>query len=319
MDQVLQERYDALENEKASLKPDNPDDRFRRTVIENEQQQIQDQAAEADRLLRQAEEVADIQLPEDYDARWGVVGANDEIKNLISQVKAYTFSVHNDELAEQSDQYRAKLQALEEHLADNVAKANQLEGDNEVLTNRAVTAEATVLRVQNELKDALSKRDNAVQIKEEAEAERDRLKTQNDSLNGQVNELEGMLRTYRSRQSAGNGVGGGLILTSTLKRESDEERTDRLKREQLEALNRQLNRRGIPPVTVPPSTSSVASEQQEEAETGNEETFQANYVSFDAVSEHSVHGEVASEAGGLEIRFAALEARVEQLEQRQSA
>ncbi|QHT60658.1 hypothetical protein GXP70_12385 [Paenibacillus lycopersici] len=316
--QELQARYDALEAQKAALNPDNSDDKFQITVIENEQQQIKDQLSDADRLQRQAEEVADIQLPEDYDARWGVTGANDEIANLIRQVKEYAFSVHNDEMAEQSDQYRAKLQDLEQQLAVSATMVNQLEADKETLTNRAMTAESAVLRAQDDLKDALSKRDNAVQQKEEAEAERDRLRTQVGSLNSQINELEGMLRTYRGRQGVSNGT-GGLVLTSTLKPESDTDRADRVKREKVEQLNRMLERRGITPVQVPPPTSPQQPEEAPEVAAEPEERFPAEVATLATVQGQSTDGAMEGKAEGVADRLAALEARVAVLEQRQTA
>ncbi|MGK9250848.1 hypothetical protein [Paenibacillus humicus] len=319
----LQAKYDALEAEKSALNPENPDDRFRRTVLENEQAGIAAQMKESERLQRQAEEVADVQLPEDYDARWGVTGANDEIRNLISQVKEYAFAQHNDELAALLDEHAMKERDLQDRIQTLTEDGAQFEDKIDALNNELAMERAAKHAAISATQDAESKRDNAVAQLEEAQAEAKRQQAQAESYKRQIDELEGMLRTYKSRQVSGNK--GGLVLTSTLKPESDDDREARLKRERLEQLNRQLARRGADPLPVPPAVSfSTAQEpteeapaQQEEgkpADTHSDERFSENAVQDDAVEGKPTDGTVALTPAEVVARLAELEGRVERLE-----
>ncbi|OXM17334.1 hypothetical protein CGZ75_12230 [Paenibacillus herberti] len=303
------------------MNPDNPDDRFRRTVLENEQAGILTQIKEAGRLQRQAEEVADVQLPEDYDARWGVTGANGEIRNLISQVKEYAFAQHNDELATLIDEYVVRERELQEQLqalSEQATETKRLVDDTAEEMRRERSAKHAAVEG---MQDAEQKRDNAVAMLEESQAEAQRLKVQNDSYKRQIDELEGMMRTYRSRQSSGNK--GGMILTSTLPKESDEDREERLKREKLEQLNRQLQARGIDPLPVPPLSGSVifpsaaddapASVPAEEVKPADER-FSTDAVPHDSLDGQPADGAVALSPEEVIARFTALEGRIERLE-----
>lgn len=319
----LREKYEALEVEKIALNPENPDDRFRRTVLENEQANIAAQLKDAERLQRQAEEVADVQLPEDYDARWGVEGANDEIRNLISQVKEYAFAQHNDELAALLDEHTAHERELQDRIQTLTEDGAQFETKIDALYNELAMERAAKHAAISATQDAESKRDNAVAQLEEAQAEAKRQQALAESYKRQIDELEGMLRTYKSRQ--GSGSKGNLVLTSTLKPESDEDREARLKREKLEQLNRQLARRGADPIPVPPAVSFPTAEepakqapaQQEEgkpAEPDSDDRFSEDAVSHDTVEGQPADGAVALSPAEIAERFAALEGRIERLE-----
>lgn len=315
----LREKYEALEVEKIALNPENPDDRFRRTVLENEQANIAAQLKDAERLQRQAEEVADVQLPEDYDARWGVEGANDEIRNLISQVKEYAFAQHNDELAALLDEHTAHERELQDRIQTLTEDGAQFEDKIDALINELAMERAAKHAAISATQDAESKRDNAVAQLEEAQAEAKRQQAQAESYKRQIDELEGMLRTYKSRQGSGNK--GGLVLTSTLKPESDEDREARLKREKLEQLNRQLARHGADPIPLPPAvifpTAEEAPAQQEEgkpAEPDSDDRFSEDTVQDDTVEGKPADGTVALSPEEIDARFAALEGRIERLE-----
>lgn len=318
----LHEKYEALEVEKMALNPENPDDRFRRTILENEQAGIAAQIKEADRLQRQAEEVADVQLPEDYDARWGVEGANDEIRNLISQVKEYAFAQHNDELAAVLDEHAARERELQERIRvlteDAVQYESKIEAAGEDLRKERAAKHAAI----EGMRDAESKRDNAVTMLQEAQEEAKRQQAQAESFKRQIDELEGMLRTYKSRQ--GSGSKGGLVLTSTLKPESDADREERLKREKLEQLNRQLERHGAAPIPLPPVAGTVtfpgaAADAPASAPEAEEVKPVDDRFSEDALPDNAVEGKSADRAVALSAeeiadRFAALEGRIERLE-----
>lgn len=319
----LQAKYDALEAEKSALNPENPDDRFRRTLLENEQAGIAAQMKESERLQRQAEEVAYVQLPEDYDARWGVEGANDEIRNLISQVKEYAFAQHNDELAALLDEHAAHERELQVRIQTLTEDGAQFEDKIDALNNELAMERAAKHASIAATRDAESKRDNAVSQLEEAQAEAKRQQAQAESYKRQIDELEGMLRTYKSRQ--GSGSKGNLVLTSTLKPESDEDREARMKREKLEQLNRQLARRGADPIPVPPAVSFPTSQepveqapvQQEEgkpADTDSDDRFSEDAIQDDTVAGQPADGAVALSPEEIAARFAALEGRIERLE-----
>lgn len=315
MSQGLQQRYDELEAAKAGLNPDNPDDRFRFTVIEQEQAQIRVQfdgvlqdIANAERLQKQAEEVAIILLPEDYDVRFGFLGANDEIRSLIGQVKEYLFSQHNDEIAKLQEghaEYVRTNDADKARLIDLVA-----DRDVEILglEESEFRAGANMRTAQEQLIEAEKKRDNAIVAKEDSEAVTEKTLNENKSLKGQIDELEGMLRTYRSQAKAG--VTGGLVLTSTLKPESEEERTARIDRERIEQINKGLLRNGLTPLPLP--TSPAAEETAAAAEELEDERFLTDEDAHDAsgLDEADEDLEVAREPltlEGLNERVKALE------------
>lgn len=313
MNEQLQAQYNALEAEKATLNPNNPDDKFRLTVIQQEQDKIQAQAAEQERLQRQAEEVATVELPQDYDTLWGVTGANDEIRALVQQVKEYAFSVSNDELAKVQEDYKSKLKVLQEvneALAWEKALAQSALDDAEA---KAKQAEADKLAALERLADAESKRDNAVRLMEEAQAERDKAKAEVGGLKRQIDELEGMLRTYKSK--AASGFTGGLKLTSTLPVESEEERQARQERERIEQINKGLARWNVDPLPLPQSPAA-AQEVATAAEPALDDRFSVDSADVDAggLAEGDALVEVAGEAPSLEARVAALEAWKQALE-----
>jgi chromosome segregation ATPase len=306
--QTLQAQYEAYEAEKAGLNPLNPDDNFRLTVIEQEQAKIREQLADAERLQRQAAEVAEIELPHDYDDLWMVTGANGEIRNLIRQVKEQLFAAHNDELVQLRASHRAQMDAV---TAENTAlneRVQKLEGELEVTKNQLEAAQIAAANAVDRLRDAETKRDNSVRLKEEAEAERDRAQAEAASLKRQIDELEGMMRTYRSQSSGG--YTGGLKLTSTISAESKEDE-----------LNRILARRGLGPLQPPkrpeePVTEEDVARQMQVVEeaAADAERF-PEVVSDDATGAEAAPGaeEVAGDAG--EAQPPTLEARVTVLEE----
>ncbi|GIO13553.1 hypothetical protein J19TS2_31080 [Cohnella xylanilytica] len=294
MNEQLQAQYDALEAEKATLNPNNPDDKFRLTVIQQEQDKIQAQAAEQERLQRQAEEVATVELPRDYDAYWNATGANDEIRALVQQVKEYAFSVSNDEIAKLQEDYKSKLKVLQEvneALAWDKALVKSALDDAEA---KAKQAEADKLAALDRLADAESKRDNAVRMMEEAQAERDKAKAEVGGLKRQIDELEGMLRTYKSKAS--NGFTGGLKLTSTLPVESEEERQARQERERIEQINKGLARWNVDPLPLPQSPAA-SQEVAAAAEPAHDDRFSVDSADVDAggLAEGDAPAQVAGE------------------------
>lgn len=311
MNEELQSKLDALESEKANLNPNNPDDRFRATIIDQEIAGIREQLAAEDRLQQQAAEVAEIELPLDYDIVWGVDGANEEIRSLIRQTKEQLFAKHNDELAQQREKHTSSMKTVEADNADLINRVADLEIRAEQAEVRADKAEGEIRYANQQTAEAIIKRDASVIAKEEAEAERDRYIGQVKSLNSQVNELESMLRTYRSQASGG--YAGGLKLTSNIKAESDEERAARQERERIEAANRALARWGSEPLQLPsnPAHQEVATT----AEEPKEEPFHpdAEEQHADRLDAADDAVEVAGEAPSLEERLAALEARMDRV------
>jgi hypothetical protein len=311
MNEEQQKRYEALEAEKQALNPNNADDRFRQTVIEQEQAQIKAQHESEDRLQRQAAEVAEIQLPEDYDLRWGVVGANEEVRSLLRQIKEFQFSQHNDELAKLQAEHTDRIRLIEESKAELIDQVAALESKLEDSDAKVIRAVNEKLVAQEQLIDVESKRDNAVVAKEEAEADRDKARSEVMSLKGQIDELEGMLRTYRSRTSGG--AGGGLVLTSTLKPETEEERIARLEQERLDQLNKSLARIGHAPLQFPTSPAEA-----EAAAATEDERFPVDEDAHDAgrLDEGDKAVEVAGEVPSLEARVTELEEWKNSVEER---
>lgn len=287
MNHELQQRFDVLETERLSLNPNNGDDRFRLTVIEQQQADIRSQMDAEDRLQRQAAEVAEIDLPEDYDERWGVTGANDEIRNLLRQVKEYAFSQHNDDFAKMQEAHQARVKALEDSKAVLIDQIAVLETRLEEREAEVTQAKFQAMHAEEALEEAQSKRDNAIRLKEEAEAERDKATGETKNLKSQIDELEGMLRTYRSRSSSGASV--GLVLTSSLPKETEEERKGRIERERIEQINRGLARIGSTPLPLPPSPAQV--EAATAFETTEDDRFHLDKEA------HNVGGLVEGDAG----------------------
>jgi chromosome segregation ATPase len=246
--QTLQAKYEELETEKAALNP--IDDKFRITVIEQEQARLAAQIAEIDRLEQQAATVATVELPQDYDALWGVSGANDEIISLIQQAYEQAFAAGNDYIAQIQEEYQAKLEAAETERQNLAQLVESLQAQLDSTKDALKKAEIDRQTSEEAQADAEAKRDNAVALMEEAQAERDKAVSQVNSLKSQIDELENMLRAYKNRSASG-GVLSGLKLTSTLPVESEEERKARLERERIEQINRGLARLGEAPLPLP--------------------------------------------------------------------
>lgn len=307
MDENLQAKYDALEAEKATLNPDNSDDKFRLTLIQQEQDRIMAQAAEQERLQQQAEAVATVTLPHDYDTIWGVTGANDEIMNLIRETYEMAFSSSNDELAQLQENYQGKLAAAEAEKATLTAQAADLQASLDATTAQAQQAEADKLAAQEAQQDAESKRDNAVRMMEEAQADRDKAVAQVDSLKRQIDELEAMNRTYKTRAAAGSFGGGlgGLKLTSTIKAPDEDDLKAQRERDRIEQINKGLARIGSAPLPLPPAPAASSDEPEEApaaAEAAHDDRFPVAADAVDAgeLAEGDVDGPVAGQdAAGL--------------------
>lgn len=202
-----------------------------------------DQAQAADKALQEQASavITGFALPQDYDAYTGLEGMNDEITALITQVSEQINAV-----------YLAERESLQVAHRDTLAS---LQANIDEITGKAAEAalELVSIKEQNyqlsmDLTDANSKRDAAVNAKEEAEAERDRLATENKSLKSQIDELEGIVRTLKKSPAPS----GGLKLTSTLKQETEEERKARLEKQRLETINKNLTEKyGLSPLKFP--------------------------------------------------------------------
>ncbi|MFD2330074.1 hypothetical protein ACFSR7_12550 [Cohnella sp. GCM10020058] len=336
MNDDLQKQYDGLEAEKATL---SADDKFRLTVIEQEQAKIKAQMDEQDRLQRQAEEVATVELAHDYDAIWGP-GANDEITSIIQQTKEYAFSLSNDELAKVQDEHRTASQACTEERAALTGQVADLQAANTKLTADKEAAEAQAKQDRNDMRtaqeqlvEAEKKRDNAVQFMEEAQAETEQARAERDKamaevagLKSQIDELEAQVAQYKKKASAG--FGGGLKLTSTIKQETEEERAARAAQERSNVIARGLERLGLPPLNAGLPTiqapeeyveAAAAIEETEPAATDERFYQAADDEHADGLDEEHVGDEAegaTAEGPSLEAKVAALELRVAALEQR---
>lgn len=315
--ETQEQRLAALKEEAAGLNPDNLDERFRLAQVQQQIAEVEQQLGEQQRLQQQADNIEETVLPYDYDERWGVAGANEEIRNLIQQVKEFLFQQHNEELAQLRQDHAHRLRELETDLAEKNDLVALLQAGRDVTEELVKRMEADRATAEERQADAERKRDNAVVQKEEAEAERDKAVGEVDSLKRQINELEGMLRTYRSRNSSG--AIGGLVLTSTLKDETEEERKARKERERVEELNRMLARRGSEPLRLPPSP--MAQESAAAVEDGRFHSYEnVEYVGgLDAGNvDGEVEGQTVEEPGltleGLNERLLELEAWKNELE-----
>ncbi len=222
-------------------------------------QQIADleaqQGQHAERLQQQAADLEDIQLPQDYNAIFGDPRANDEITNLLRQVKEQMYSQHNDELLDVHESYQAKQKASDEAQTYLQERYDALKVSYDKLANELNVAVTAKQLQEDDLKDAIAKRDNAASQLAEALAERDKALKDVDGLKGQINELEGMVRTYKKPT-----IATGLKLTSTIADETAEERQARLKREETERINARLADRGIDPLPLPDLPVKVTDE-----------------------------------------------------------
>ncbi|CAI6073335.1 hypothetical protein [Cohnella sp. JJ-181] len=330
MNDDLQKQYEVLEAEKATL---STDDKFRLTVIEQEQAKIKAQLDEQDRLQRQAEEVATVSLPQDYDALWGVEGANAEITALLQQVKEYDFAISNDELATASQAWAEERAALAGQVADLQAANGKLTADKEAAEAQAKQDRNDMRTAQEQLVEAELKRDNAVKFMEEAQAEAEQARADRDKavaevsgLKGQIDELEAQVAQYKKK--AGAGFGGGLKLTSTIKAESDEEKQAKAERERVEQLNRSLQRFSVTPLPLPPSigtfnppaayVEAAASTEETEPAATDERFYQAETAELaDGLDAEHMGDEAeraTAEGSTLEAKVAALAERIAAVE-----
>lgn len=259
--------------------------------------------------MQPEENKQDISLPQDYDAYFGFDGANNEIRTLLEQAMVAQHEAHNAEIAElqEVNRKRAEADAEEiEELRELVAASDNLER-----TIKALREELHDAREEREA--ALQKRDNAVRIAEEAEeaqakaeADAERLRSENESLRQQVNELEGMLRTYRVSSKPPSL--GGLQLTSTLPTLSEEEVKERKERERLETINRNLMRRGLDPLQLPPLPSTESTPESAEDEVTDEDIAeQMGRVSEAAAADEETFQVVHVDTGADEVAAGAAE------------
>lgn len=245
-------------------------------------------------------EQGNITLPRDYDVYHP--GLNQDIQNLLRQVIAAKDAQHAAELSEIVESYKERLSVAETASSELAERCRTLTEDRDRLEDKVDALESEVLTARERAAEAEFKRDNAVRIAEEAEvsiaplrAENDRLKRSEESLKEQINELEGMLRTYKSTKPS-----GGIQLTSILPDVSEEELKARKERERIEGLNKVLERRGIEPLAVPPlpSVDSVTEEAVNEQMERVAEAAVADADTFPVVSDDT--GAEAAESGAEE-------------------
>lgn len=275
-----------------------------------------------------AEMAAEMALPRDYDAYYGVEGINREIMTLLQQVIAAKDEERNALIAELQDEHRQKLDAMTVASSELRERAEIAEAEQLALQNRLKEAEQAAAEqasengdLRAELQEALMKRDNAVRLMEEAQAaqkkaegEAQRLRAENESLKSQINELEGMIRTLKSTNRPA--TIGGLKLTSTLPDISDEELKARKERERIEGINKLLERRGIPPLELPPLPSAEKAPESDDEPVTDEalaeqmqrvdEAAEADRATFPVV--HTDAGADTAEAGAGETVADAAEA-----------
>jgi chromosome segregation ATPase len=297
-------------------------DEFARRQAESELAALADQERMESRQQQQQAELQEIELPHDYNEAFGDPRANDTIRDLIRQVIERKNVEHNAELAEVIDSYKARLDVAEtavNELRDRLDDKNlAIEDLQEELKSKEASIEPIIielkelngvvsnLKVQlheaNEARaDAEEKRDNAYNAMNEAKAdlevakaENDRLRRSEESLKSQVNELEGLVRTYKQSKPT-----GGLQLTSALRPLTPEEEEQKRKQSKVEELNRILERRGIAPLPVPPLPSANAPEIDEPEVTDADIREQQERVS-EAAEAAKVFPEVVSAESGAE-------------------
>lgn len=219
-----------------------------------------DQAQAADKALQeQASAVVEgITLPDDYDAYTGTPGINDSVKALINQVAEQLNAVY---LAE-----RVTLQAAhQESLAVLQAENDELKRQNDSLAGKAADVAVELARFKEDnyqltmdLNDANSKRDAAVNAKEEAEAERDKAeldaklaRQETNTKQLEIQRLEGRVSELEKMSLRKNEDISKIQLTSTLRHETDEERKARLDKQRMEVINRNMSKYGLEPLKMP--------------------------------------------------------------------
>lgn len=217
-------------------------DKFKEQYYQSQINEL-DQAQAADKALQEQASavITGFALPQDYDAYTGLEGMNDEITALITQVSEQLNAVYLAERESLQASHRDTLSSLQANIDEVTGKAAE------------AALELVSLKEQNyqlsmDLNDASNKRDAAVNAKEEAETERDKVVSENRSLKSQIDELEGIVRTLKKSPAPS----GGLKLTSTLKQETDEERKARLEKQRLEVINRNLAEKyNLTPLKMP--------------------------------------------------------------------
>jgi len=249
----LQARYDALEKEKEQYK----DDSFRLKQIEVEQQDIQALLRDMEQAATKAAVISMIPLPQDYDALTNFPGLNAEIDNLISQALDQMQALHAEELENVHSTHKAALEQLQTAISELTERNTQLQQVYDAEQAAHTVTKTKLFDEQEARADVEKKRDNAVALAEQASL----LEAENKSLKGQVDELEGMVRTLKKPAVSS----GGLTLTSTLKAETEEERKARLDRQRMETINRNLGKYDVPPIRLPQLNPPVTEKQLEDA------------------------------------------------------
>lgn len=189
--------------------------------------------------------------------------------------------LHNAEIQEIRTEYQEKLKDATAAVdAEAALKSNlQAQVDNfQSIVDDFIKKGA---QLTQEIKDAESKRDAAVLAKEEAEAEAEKLKRENESLKKQVDELERAATAQKKPI-----VTGGLTFTSTLPDLTDEEKEARKKRLELERINRNLKEKYgdlsiplLPVLNVP----SLPAQEPEVTDRQLDDAFQGVQTSPDVV------------------------------------
>lgn len=207
---------------------------------------LRDELAQQGRIQKQTDDLGAIVLPNDYNEVFADPRANQEIINLIRQVKEQLYSDHNAELLDLHQAYTLKIAAAEDKAVLALISVEQLSEQLRLVREDKddayqKLANAVVLKDEAELQST-----QAVTLMDEAQVVASKLVHENEALKEQIDELEGLLRTYKKPMNT-----TGLHLTSTLKPETDEERKARASREQIETINRNLTKRGVDPLPMP--------------------------------------------------------------------
>lgn len=228
---------------------------------------------ELERSKAQAVDLEEIALPEDYNIIFGDPRANDEIKNLVRQVKEQLWNRHNDELGEVDAGYRSQIAELNQNNT-----LLQSDNDNLIASNSHLSNEVESLSDENH---ALIER--AV----DAESKRDAAAREIISLKGQIDELERSINAQKKPPSAS---GFSFTLTSSLPKESNEEKAARLKAEETERLNANLARFGVAPLTIPTTDLQIKEQTQKVAEAAADAALFQTVVPGDAAGQGAQTG-----------------------------
>lgn len=236
------------------------------------------------------------ELPTNYNIVFSDSRANEEISGLIAQVEAQLIGEHKAELEVIYEAHRLKLNELQSIIDIGIP-------ENERLTQLVSTLTAEKLGAE-------SKRDNAVAIKEVAEAANVKLLQENKSLNGQIDELEKVIQSYKKPIAA-----FGLSLTTSLKPETDEEKQARLTREKMDLINQNLSRFDVKP--LPTKEELVTSTQLDDSfrSLATDQAVASNESTGAGVSEAAAPVEQAEDGSSKLVLEKQLYADVAQLKQ----